>query len=278
MKKDYWQSFLICFICIITDQSLKYIFSNSNSVRYNEGFILGSFSDLPVSIRILTMSSLYGFIFFLFSCLIYFLSPHVKKLKFALAILVGGIGGNVWDRTFYGKTLDFIPLKFSQQWYFTFNTADLFQWIGALSILWFLLVHGPKVWPDEDQRGQYVVNPKEQIRFALKMSVIAMCSCLILGIFSFAYWRMFLNDIGQLNSHFLSNYILVFISLSFLFTIIAFLTGLFLSHKSVGPLYAFEIYIEDLLNGRDRPLNLREGDHYKHLEKIANDLRRALKK
>jgi len=74
------------------------------------------------------------------------------------------------------------------------------------------------------------------------------------------------------------SYIIVFISLSLTFTLLAFLTGMVLSHKTVGPLYAFELYVEDLLKGEDRIFVLREGDHYKHLEKIANDLRKVIKK
>lgn len=67
-------------------------------------------------------------------------------------------------------------------------------------------------------------------------------------------------------------------SLSGIFLILTFLAGILLSHRSVGPLYAFEQFIEELLDGKnERPLKLREGDNYKHLEIIAEKIRLRLK-
>jgi len=278
MKKDFWLSLLIWFSCITTDQVSKKIFSFSQTARFNEGFIFGSYADLPVMIRILTMSTLYGFIFFLFFALTYFPSPKFKQLKWGLAFLVGGIGGNVFDRTFAGKTLDFIPFPSANMTWVTFNLADLYQSLGAVIVLFIIIFQSKKIWPQDDQRGKYVINPLEQVRFAFKMSMMAMSSCLVVGIFSFAYWRLSLNSLGFVENKLLMSYIIVFISLSLTFTLLAFLTGMVLSHKTVGPLYAFELYVEDLLKGEDRIFVLREGDHYKHLEKIANDLRKVIKK
>lgn len=278
MKKDFWYSLLIWFLCISTDQATKKFFALSQTARYNEGFIFGSYADLPVMIRILTMSTLYGFIFFLFFALTYFPSSKFKNLKWGLALLVGGIGGNVFDRTFSGKTLDFIPFPSSSMTWVTFNLSDLYQSIGAAIVLFIIIFKSKNIWPQDDQRGKYVINPLEQIRFAFKMSMMALSSCLVVGIFSFAYWRLSLNSLGFIEHKLLVSYIIVFTSLSLTFTLIAFLTGMVLSHKTVGPLYAFELYVEDLLKGEDRPFSLREGDHYKHLEKIANDLRNVIKK
>lgn len=278
MKKDAWLPYLAWFLIIVLDQASKSIFMNSDMARFNEGFIFGSFSQLPVAIRIITMSSLYGFIFFTFVCLNYLISSKFSQIKYSLALLVGGVGGNVFDRTFRGKTLDFIPLHLGESLHFTFNLADFFQWLGATLIIFYLFKFGELLWPNDNQRGKYVINPREQLRFAFKMALVALCSCLLLGIFSYVYWRIFLQTQNLESTQFLSNYLVVFVSLSFSFTIFAFIAGVVLSHKSVGPLYAFELYIEDLLRGEDRQLTLREGDHYKHLEQIAKNLREALKK
>lgn len=70
-----------------------------------------------------------------------------------------------------------------------------------------------------------------------------------------------------------ANFIFAFISLSLLFSVLIFLISIYLSHHLSGPLYAFELYVEHLLQGRDRVLKLREGDQSKHLERIAADLK-----
>ncbi|MCB0362355.1 MAG: hypothetical protein KDD35_06520, partial [Bdellovibrionales bacterium] len=46
-----------------------------------------------------------------------------------------------------------------------------------------------------------------------------------------------------------------------------------LSHRTAGPLYAFERFIEDTLIGRDRILKLRQGDEFPHLEELAIKIR-----
>ena len=71
---------------------------------------------------------------------------------------------------------------------------------------------------------------------------------------------------------------LAYVCLSLTFSLIVFLVGLVISHKTAGPLYAFELYVEDLLKGNMRKLSLREGDNYKHLEKVADDLKKHFEK
>ena len=63
-----------------------------------------------------------------------------------------------------------------------------------------------------------------------------------------------------------------------LILITVFLLGLIISHRSSGPLYAFEHYVDNLLKGEDYELNLREGDNYKHLVELARKLRKHLNK
>jgi signal peptidase II len=64
-----------------------------------------------------------------------------------------------------------------------------------------------------------------------------------------------------------------YVAITLFFTAISFFLGLLISQRTAGPLYAFEKYVEDLLKGDQRDLKLREGDNYKHLEKIASDLK-----
>jgi signal peptidase II len=53
------------------------------------------------------------------------------------------------------------------------------------------------------------------------------------------------------------------------FAAVLFLVGRVLSSRIAGPLYAFEKFLDDLAAGKPRPLRLRAGDEFKHLEVIA---------
>jgi signal peptidase II len=53
----------------------------------------------------------------------------------------------------------------------------------------------------------------------------------------------------------------------------SFLLGKVLSHRTAGPIYAFEKYLNDMLDGKQpKKLKLRAGDEFKHLEELANRL------
>ncbi len=58
----------------------------------------------------------------------------------ALALIVGGALGNLWDRFLYGQVVDFIQLYVSHFYWPTFNIADSAICIGAVLLIchaWF---------------------------------------------------------------------------------------------------------------------------------------------
>lgn len=66
--------------------------------------------------------------------------------------------------------------------------------------------------------------------------------------------------------------------ISMAFCALLFFVGLILSHRSAGPIYAFENFLEDLMKGKYRKLKLRAGDEFTHLEEVAENITIALKK
>lgn len=272
LNRQLLQGLLLFLICLVIDQVSKELSVNLSVARENPGFIFGLASDLPTSLRVIGLSSIFGFLFFLYLLFMYFLPLQLFKLKLGLSFLAGGIFGNVVDRVFRGTSLDFIPFPLPQGTV-TFNMADVFQWIGAGLILYNVVVHETIIWYPENQRGKYLVKPREQIRFALKMTVATLCSSLLLGLFSSTFLRNILVELrANTTSPFLI-FILSFICLALLFSIFVFGAGIVISHRTAGPFYAFEQYIEELLEGKDRPFYLREGDNFKHLEKVASQVR-----
>lgn len=272
MRKDFVYSLLIFSLCLVLDQVTKSWGLTSTTLQYNEGVIFGLYGDLSKTLRIITLCSIFGFLFFLYLILLYLLPAQLKQLKYGLSLLMGGIFGNVLDRTLWGKSIDFIPFSLADI-HLVFNMADVFQWIGAAIIIYKVIKKEKVIWYPDNQRGKYLVNPREQILFSLKFSAIVLCSSLLLGIFCFTFFRTTLTDWGFRNhAQVLSSFTIAYTCLTLAFTMLVFFAGLIISHKSAGPLYAFELYVEDLLKGDRRKFILRDGDNYRHLESVADQL------
>ena len=239
----------------------------------NKGFIFGTLQDLPASLTLVTLSSMGGLLFFIYMFLIIMLSPQLNVLIAGLGLLVGGILGNVIDRAIHGGTMDFIPLNLPYMGPIVFNPADAFQWIGAVIIAVKIITKDDIIWYPENQRGFSLVNSKEQVKFALKFAVISLCTCLVLGLFSLSYLTLTLQSMHIQSKSPAIGFAISYVAITLFFTTLSFFSGLLISQRTAGPLYAFEKYVEDLLKGDQRDLKLREGDNYKHLEKIASDLK-----
>ncbi|MBC7537562.1 MAG: signal peptidase II [Bacteriovorax sp.] len=276
MKKDIFFSLLVFALCVGIDMVLKYRFLTSVDSHINRGFIFGSLQDLPQSLTLVTLTSFGGVLFFIYLLLITLLSRELITLKIGLGMLIGGVLGNVVDRALHAGTLDFIPFVFNHKVVMVFNPADLFQWVGTALIVLTIFLKEKIIWYPDNQRGFGLINPKEQIKFALKFSFISLSTCLVLGIFSISYLSLTLKESQNPNQSTIIAFGVSFLAITVFFNILSFIAGIVLSKRTAGPLYAFEKYVEALLAGERKELKLREGDNYKHLEEVAANLRNHL--
>ena len=103
------------------------------SLIWNEGIAFGLLSfnqeNLYNSLTILIIL----IIFFIF--LMILKSSGLKKL--ALAMILGGALGNVFDRILYKSVPDFIDFHVGEFHWFIFNIADVFITIGVFSMILF---------------------------------------------------------------------------------------------------------------------------------------------
>lgn len=61
------------------------------------------------------------------------LKAHETLLALALALVLGGAIGNLFDRVVYGHVIDFILVHWQNRWYFpAFNLADSAITLGAI--------------------------------------------------------------------------------------------------------------------------------------------------
>lgn len=245
-------------------------------LHFNHGAMLGLFSDLPPVLRIVSLST--GGAFLLFSYAIVQLLLPIKSmtLRTGMSFLIGGILGNVTDRIVYGYVIDFLLIGNPQIHSPAFNLADALQWIGYGMIVLALVRESDILWPAQNVRKQYWVNPAFQLKYCFTLMGVGLGFALIAGVYSYTFLRVIIIDLVGHNSRvldqFLWPFIITFVVVSLFFASILFLLGRILSHRTAGPLYAFDKFLNDLMSGNLRPLKLRSKDEFKHLELVAAQL------
>lgn len=98
----------------------------------NDGAAFGLFSGSTIILTVMTGLVLVAMIYVL-----YVKKLHSKVLHIALAMIVAGGIGNLYDRIVYGSVTDFIEFLFIR--FPTFNIADCCITIGALLAICYLL-------------------------------------------------------------------------------------------------------------------------------------------
>lgn len=250
------------------------------ALHFNPGAILGYGSDLPAVLRIVSFSTGGAFLIFLFFIANYLLPGRIMLLRVGMAGLLGGILGNVTDRIFWGKVVDFIIIDLPFGWGYSpaFNVADALQWVGYGLVAYFVIKDGEKIWPKVNSRKVKLVNPKFQLKYAFTLSLFALCFGILAGTLSFTYLKVTMDTLvgesASLDAQFLYPFIITFVLVTAIFCSIMFFVGILLSNKSAGPLYAFEKFIEDLILGKTRGLKLRTGDEFLELEHLAEKLKK----
>lgn len=295
MKKRDWTLVLLLVPAIwFLDQITKYwalqTLSNINwygplgfILHRNPGAILGAFSDLPPILRVVCLSTGGAFLIFMYGAFQYLLPRKSLLLRCGMSILLGGILGNVTDRIITGSVVDFILFRFGDWVSPALNVADALQWVGYVMVIYTLIRHGEQIWPDKDHRKSIWIMPRFQWKFSMTIVGLGFAFAIISGVFSYTYLRVTLEDTGRapanfIEERFLTPYIQVFCILSLGFLTSLFLIARILSHRLAGPIYAFEKYLDDVKKNPNKKFKLRDGDEFKHLEKVANRVRESLKK
>lgn len=276
MRKDFILSLGLISFVVFLDQFTKQSSLATYHLVFNKGFIFGTYSKVPYTLRVTTLCTLFAFLLLGHFILVYILPNKLNSLKYSLSIFLGGVFGNVIDKTIRAQTIDFIPLPLGN-FKLVFNLADVAQWVGFILITFFILKKEKILWFEGNQRSTYLVRPKEQILFASKLALATLFSSFMLGLFCFSYFYTLLEQYGVFGrSEVLTYFGLSLFSLSCLLSLVLFVAGIRLSHQTEGPLYAFEKYLERLLGGERAQLALRERDQYKNLEHLADRLDKTI--
>lgn len=249
----------------------------------NDGAMLGMFSKLPAFLRVVTLSTSGFFILSLYAFLQFMVPVKVMRLRIGLSLLVGGILGNVLDRTYYGYVLDFISFQIGNFHTPIWNVADMIQWVGYALLIYSLFKDGKELWPDQDSRNKFWINKRFQLKYASIFISAGVLVALVCMVFSYTYFKIALKELGVFESHeeYTKAFLVSFGILVLAFSIVLFSVAKFISHRIAGPIYAFERFLSAALEGKGleeekKALQLRAGDDFKHLEALAEKIKSRL--
>lgn len=243
--------------------------------------MLGLFSDLPSVLRIVSLSTGGAFLLATYALIQYLLPIKSLTLRTGLSILIGGIMGNVTDRIVWGYVVDFIVIGTPSLSSPAFNIADALQWVGYGLIVYAIIREGELLWPENNVRKQYWVNMPFQLKYCFILMGVGLSLTLICSVFSYTYMRVTIQELVGNNAFllnkFLVPFVITFMIISVAFCAILFAVGRLISHRIAGPLYAFERFLNEALEGKaDANLKLRAGDEFKHLEELAEEINSRL--
>lgn len=248
----------------------------------NPGAILGAFAHLPPLLRVVCLSTGGAFLIFIYGSFQYFIPKRFMMLRVGMSLLLGGILGNVSDRIVAGSVVDFLVIGSPRLFSPAFNFADAIQWVGYFMVVIALFRDGARLWPSVNDRKKTWVMPAFQLKYCFLLVFIGMAFALMSGVFSYTYLMVTIDDLvvgsaSLIEKRFLVPFLEIYALISLGFMIMLFMIGRAISHRTAGPLYAFELFLEDVLRGKDRPLKLRAGDEFRHLESLAERVRNRLR-
>lgn len=290
-RRDWFWVLTSLFAVIAVDQITKHLILHFDpkvhtslfhvSLHFNKGAMLGLFSDLPPVLRIVSLSTGGAFLLFSFVIFQYLLPTRSITLRIGMSILLGGILGNVIDRTLWGHVVDFLVIGNVNLSTGVFNIADLLQWLGYAMMGYALLRDQDNLWPKDNLRKVAWINPRFQLRYCFILLTCGLGFSLVAGVFSYTFLRFVVIDLignnAKLLDQFLVPFLVTFSSVTLAFTSFLFVVGKQLSHRIVGPVYAFEKFVDSYINGHYYKLTLRKGDEFKELELLAERIATELK-
>ncbi len=295
MKRKDWFIIIALLVVIIVFDQLTKVWASGITERdfgflkfiliHNHGAMLGLFSELPAVLRIVTLSTSGVFLLSLYALIQYLIPVRLMPLRVGLSILVGGILGNVMDRILHGYVIDFITMQFGTWHLPIWNVADVIQWIGYVLIVYSIIKYGEQIWPDNNIRKSFWVNKKFQIKYSSLFMATGLFLNLIALVYSYTYLKVTISEIAGPNqlliAKFSEPFLYTFLILALTFSMVLFSVGKMISHRIAGPLYAFERFLKDVLEGKGLSkqgvaLKLRAGDEFKHLEQLAEQIKLQL--
>jgi lipoprotein signal peptidase len=281
------RGFFIFLILVVVDQvSKRWAISFNNDVSLGFihiglsrlGTVFGAIDQSKLILRVIHYTTFLGpllLLYFFFS--FQFLAvDKSRKLSVFLAIWMAGIVGSILDRIIYGPVIDFIRMNVGME--LTFNLSTLMIIVGSIGFI-YEVIKNKEEYLFSNKRKLRLLQAGLQYDYVGKIIFVCLFLCLTVAIFSFTFMKFYISEYGiNLQSQILKLYLTQIAIISVLYLMIIVLMAFHFSNRFVGPLYGFEKYIEKLEAGdMDATFRVRENDHHKNLEAVADTIKKHWK-
>jgi signal peptidase II len=278
--------FLFLFLVLIDALSKRWALSLSQDASFGFltiglsrlGPVFGAINQQNMILRIIHYATFLGpllLLYFFFSFQFLTLEKS-KKLNMFLAIWMAGIVGNILDRIFYGHVIDFIGLKVGFE--FLFNLSSLMTCIGAIGFF-IHIYHNRSEYIFANNRRLRLLQGALQYDYVGKILFVCLFLCMTISIFSYTFMKFYMSEYGMsLQTQVLELYLTQIMIISGLYLLIILLMAFHFSNRFVGPIHGFEKFIEKLEKGDlEATFRVRENDHHKNLEALAETIKKHWK-
>lgn len=237
--------------------------------QFNRGFILGSFSELPEVIRLVTLSGAGALLLCLYIFFRCFGNAEALRLRGGFILAMAGILGNWIDRvSLRGSVVDFLSLKHFE--FAVFNIADIYLFVGVLVCV-LVQLRLTRSWHADEKR--LLRWPRGlQLKMTLTLTGFGLVSGIVYLAVGYSFLRVALPPEAKSLSHYLVACALIQVAQG----LILFCLGTYLSEKVSGPLFAIERQLKRLAAGHRNSFRLRDGDYLREFEAPLDDLRNLL--
>ncbi|MCT4640703.1 MAG: signal peptidase II [Bacteriovoracaceae bacterium] len=243
----------------------------------NPSFITGSFESAHPYLRIslLCLLGITSVIFLEFFSSTIAHNKYLKQTNFMISLMGSGILGNVLTRAIYHSSIDYIPIQISMQT-FSFNFSDILIWSGIFYAFFCITFKPQRIWPDYNKRSFFnIKEQKKLIQYFLISSFIT--ATLLIIVFSLLLRQIIHQYALNLNNDDLVLLLLIPLISIILTMLVTFIYSIYISKILLGPLKAFERFIERIEANPDQKLQLRQGDQLECLYQYSESIRTIVK-
>jgi signal peptidase II len=240
-------------------------------------YFLGTVSGIPSTLVNTIAVSVACFLSFVFLVLQWAVTTRSLLVRLGLSLFLGAVLGHCATRLAHGHVLSFIAFGSASLHTPTFNLGDLYLLLGTAMVVAGSWRETGTIWPYRDVRSSFTfwVNPRFQLRHCMTLVLAGLAYATVLGGFGIFFFKGSLEAAGvpaELSLKLTIGWMLTTLILAVSFLTVLFFVGLVQSHRIIGPLYAFERFLEDVFKGKSRKLKLRAGDEFRQLETLAEEL------
>lgn len=208
--------------------------------------------------------------------LFFFQNKNIKLIKYSSCFIILSIVSSLIDRVRYKGVLKVFHLFNTKSYGVSFSWDDLGIITGIILLLIGVFRHWGELTGKSDNRKTYLIDKNFQLKQASVFALFFMILGFSLTLFAYFYFQAFYTNLTLNGDNNITTTLLTgMFFFTFIYSIIGFFLVIIYNHRTIGPIFAFERFIEEKFLGKKSQLKLREKDHLKHLERIAdriNDL------